>query len=539
MALWSFRRLALFVALLVLTLAAAGLVTLRATLDPEVVRRAAETRLSALLGQPVSIGGVHVSLLPVPALIGTQVLVGPEREAPDLALRRIRIVPRLGSLFRRSYVIREITLEGLTVRVVREPLGRWKFPPVMPVPGGDEASQVVIERVRLRGGRVRVWQFSPRDGMHETSSIDDVEGEAVADAAGLRISPIRGRVGGAAIAGEAVLDAQAARLDFSMADIKDGDLGAVLGLAAADPPASLRLTKPAAASMSIRIDRQRFRLSGTGSLRAPETAVESVRLHGLEAPIKTDGVKLTFDPTTFTMYGGTHRGSVTIDLSKTPARWSLDGRVSGVDVSDFLRDFTGRDQRLDGTASAAPALRGSVGEPIPQTLDGRMQVDVVNGVIREFPLLIAINRALGLAEGDARDTRFERLSATLMFEPRVFMSSGGRSLSAAEAFAPGYATTDDLVLQARDARVEAAGRLGFDRSLDLAGQAVLSPEKTASAIRSVRELSGLRNDRGELELPLTITGTVDNPSIRIDLKTVVGRSIKEELRRRLRGLFRR
>jgi hypothetical protein len=53
----------------------------------------------------------------------------------------------------------------------------------------------------------------------------------------------------------------------------------------------------------------------------------------------------------------------------------------------------------------------------------------------------------------------------------------------------------------------------------------------------VRELSGLRNDRGELELPLTITGTADRPSIRIDLKAAVGRSINEELRRRLRQFF--
>jgi hypothetical protein len=531
MALWSFRRLVLFAALLLAILAAAGLLVLRATLDPEALRRAAETRLSAMLGQPVSIAGVHVSLFPVPALIGDGIVLGAERQAPDLALQRIRIVPRLGSLLRGPYVIREVTLEGLTVRVVRESPGRWKFPPVMPVPGRDTASQAVIERVWLRGGRVLVWELSSRDGMHETSSIDDVEGEAVAGAAGLRISPIRGRVGGAAIAGEAVLDAQTARIDFGMSDIKAGDLGAVLGLAAADPPASLRLTQAAAASMSIRIDRQTFRLSGTGSVRAPDISIESIRLHGVEAPITTDGVTLTFDPATFTMYGGKHRGSVSIDLSKTPARFSLDGKVSGVDVSGFLRDFTGRDQRLDGTASAVPALRGIVGEPIPQTLDGRMQVDVADGVIREFPLLTAINRALRLAEGDARDTRFERLSATLVFQSRAARSSAG-------ARAPGYATTEDLVMQARDVRVGAAGRIGFDRSLDLTGRAVLSPEKTAAAVRSVRELSGLRNDRGELELPLTITGTVDSPSIRIDLKAAVGRSIKDELRRRLRGWIR-
>jgi hypothetical protein len=55
----------------------------------------------------------------------------------------------------------------------------------------------------------------------------------------------------------------------------------------------------------------------------------------------------------------------------------------------------------------------------------------------------------------------------------------------------------------------------------------------------VRELSGLRNDRGELELPLTISGSLDDPSFGIDLQAVIGRSIKEELKRRIRDLFRR
>ena len=71
------------------------------------------------------------------------------------------------------------------------------------------------------------------------------------------------------------------------------------------------------------------------------------------------------------------------------------------------------------------------------------------------------------------------------------------------------------------------------------GIAILSPERSASAIRSVHELSGLRNDHGELELPLKITGSFDDPSFAIDLKAAIGRSIKEELRRRIRGLFRR
>ena len=187
MALRPFRRRILVVGLLLLGVVAAGVLALLFMLDSDVVRRGAETRLSMMLGQPVSIGSLHVSLFPTPALAGAEIRVGDERQAPDVALERIRIVPRLGSLLRRAYVIREVTLEGLTVRVVRERHGRWKFPPVMPVPGGSEAGGIVIERVTLRGGRVRVGEFSDRDKqLHETSSIDDLEGEAVSEGSGLR-----------------------------------------------------------------------------------------------------------------------------------------------------------------------------------------------------------------------------------------------------------------------------------------------------------------------------------------------------------------
>ena len=512
------RRLAV-VLILVLVLAG-GFLALRGALHPDAMRRAAEARLSTLLGQAVTIGSMRVSLLPVPAVVGSGVTVGTERDRPDITLDRIRIVPRLGSLFGGPYTIREIVLDGLSVSIVREPPGRWRFPSIVPAAGGDSTAGVVVERVRLSGGRVRVLVSTPGQGVRETSSISGIEGEAVADGAGIRVSPLRGTVGGSPISGEAIVTPAEARMDFKMDRIDGGDLGVVLGLAAAEPPDAVTLTKPAAASMSIRIDRLKSRLSGTGSVRAPEVGLYGLRLQSLEAPVTTDGTRLTFNPATFALYGGTHKGGLVVDLARTPPRWTLDSAVTGVDAGDFLAALSGRDQRVDGSAGATAALRGTVGEAIPQTLDGRMRVNIANGVIREFPLLAAINRALRLAEGDLRDTRFERLTATLVF--------AGAS----------FATTDDLAFDAREVRVEAAGRLGFDRSLNLAGQAVLSADRSASAIRSVRELSGLRNANGEIELPLRITGSLDAPSIGIDLQAAIARSLKQELRRRLRDFIR-
>jgi hypothetical protein len=187
-------------------------------------------------------------------------------------------------------------------------------------------------------------------------------------------------------------------------------------------------------------------------------------------------------------------------------------------VGEFLRALTGRDQRLDGTASITGALRGRVGEPLERTLRGRVHIVVNNGVVRNFPLLATIDRALRLGEPNNDDTRFDELAATL-------------------SVAAGQATTNDLVLRSGDVRVEAGGRIGADRSLALRGRAVVSANRVAGAVASVHEIARLRNTRGEIELPLTISGSLDAPSISVDVKAGIIQGLEDEIRRRLQRLI--
>jgi hypothetical protein len=355
----------------------------------------------------------------------------------------------------------------------------------------------------------------------ETSSIDSIEAESSADADGLRIAPLSGRVGRSPVSGTASVRAREALLEFSMPSIAPEDLPRVIGLAATETPDFVRLGRAASVKMSVRIDRTNARLTGSGSLDAPHVGFYSLQLTNLASPISTNGTRITFEPATFALYAGTHRGKMVVDVARTPARWTSESNVKDIDVSGFLAALTGRDQRIDGTASASATLEAPVGAPMPRSLAGRVQLTIVNGVVREFPLLAAINRALRLAESSGRDTQFERLSGTFALDGSDF------------------ANTNDLVMVARDMRVQAVGRIGFDRRLDLEGLAIFSPARTAEAIRSIRELSALRNEAGELELPIEIGGTLDDPSFGIDIQAALGRSLMEELRRRWRGLFRR
>jgi uncharacterized protein involved in outer membrane biogenesis len=516
------RRI-LRVALVLAAVALIVLLALRQVLRRAHVREAAEARLSATLGQPVSIGTLGVSLFPRLAVSGTNVRLGDAAAAaPALAVARILILPHLASLLRGTVNIETIDLDGFTVSLLRDADGRWHVPSVMPVPAGGEGRSAVIERVSVSGGRLRVFDRPVDVELRETATINDLDADVVVEASGLRFSPLTGRIGAARITGDARADARAVRLEFAAETLADDDVPVLLGLLGSERPDFLRLAEAASLAGVVEVDRASRHLSGKGTLSAPAVRFGPLGLRQVAAPFTIDGARLRFAPMTFEISGGAHQGTVTFEVGegRAPATWAIDSRVSGLDVGDFLATLNGSDQRLDGTAAVNAALHGRVNEPLEQTVSGRLRMIVTDGVIRRFPLLESINHVLRLADTQGDDTRFERLTATF-------------------AIAAGGATTEDLEMTAGHVRVRAAGRIGADRSLALRGIAAVSPERSARGIASVRELSSLRNSRGEIELPLTISGTLDAPSFGLDVKGAVGKGVLDELQRRLRGIIRR
>jgi hypothetical protein len=184
----------------------------------------------------------------------------------------------------------------------------------------------------------------------------------------------------------------------------------------------------------------------------------------------------------------------------------------------LLDTVAGRDAKLDGRGSIDAKLNGRFEPGFLTRMDGGARVVVSNGVLHDFPLLATVNRALRLSEGDGQDTRFEQLSASL-------------------AIARGTATTDDLTIQAGHLRAVLSGRIGFDRSLDLRGRAIVAAERVAAGVDSVHELARLRNANGEVVVPLTITGSLDAPKFDIDVGSIIREGVVDELKRRLRRLI--
>jgi uncharacterized protein involved in outer membrane biogenesis len=508
--------------LIVFLLAAFSMVAVWWALDSAMFRAQAEAKLSEILGQPVAIDEMRVSLLPRPALVGSRIRVGDEtRTAPALELDRVRIVPQLRTLFTSAILVEDVFLDGLSVAVFRDREGQWHAPIALPVdpPPPDAPPPLAFQRIHVRDGRIGVFDPGPDGEPRRTTGIDALEARLVAGNGATRLTAMTAQLGRAMLSGEAHADPDAARFDVRVDDIREEDLPVVLALVGAERPAQLGLAAPASATLSMRLDRDTGRLSGSGALEAPAVRVDALRLDGLKAPLTVEGGRLSLDPTTFTLYGGTHRGTIAVDVTQSPARWALDSRIETLDVHRFLEAVTGADQRLNGRGTVSAAVGGRARKPIDRTLQGQARVTVVEGVVRDFPLLSMLNQALRLADTDDRDMRFERLSATV-------------------AIGGGQARTGDLLLEAADVRVPVAGRIGLDGSLDLSGRVIFSERRSEEMIRSVRELTGLRNRRGEVEVPVTISGTTDDPSFAFDLEAILGKAIEDELRRRLDRLIR-
>jgi uncharacterized protein involved in outer membrane biogenesis len=144
----------------------------------DIVRTGAEVRLSAALGQRVTVGRIGFSFRPRPAFTGSDIRIGgADQAAPSIHLDRIQVFPVLWFL-RGSVHITEIYLDGFTVSLLRDAGGRWRVPSVFPAPTRNAQAGIGIDRVRIVRGRLLIFDATG-GGLRETSRIDEIRTDMV------------------------------------------------------------------------------------------------------------------------------------------------------------------------------------------------------------------------------------------------------------------------------------------------------------------------------------------------------------------------
>jgi AsmA protein len=264
-------------------------------------------------------------------------------------------------------------------------------------------------------------------------------------------------------------------------------------------------------------------ISGAGSLEVKQVRFQTFDLSNVSASMSLAKSVFTLKDLGASLYGGSLRGSASVDLARAVPRYALAARLSGIDVDPLLAayDPTLKDLlrgRLAGNLDLGAS--GARMDAILDTARGTGAVELVDGSLTSFSVLKQLAALLELAGGKGigkESTPFESLKAGL-------------------AIADGRARTDDLTLHSTDLDLEGKGWVGLDARLDLNVTARFSEESTRGMVEKNARLGGLTvNDR--MVISFALKGDLANPTFRLDTHAQVETAkekAKEKLRERVR-----
>ncbi len=197
----------------------------------------------------------------------------------------------------------------------------------------------------------------------------------------------------------------------------------------------------------------------------------------------------------------------------------LQGRVSGsiqsVDVNQMLTSFAATPGKVFGTLTIPKfnlAFAGRTTEAIKQSLNGDGNLRISNGRFQGLSILAAVERALGGADSKATGEFAQFQTSFNVANQRIHMNS-------IDVDGPGIG-------------INGQGTVTFQEALDFKLQSKL----TGNAAELLKaKTAGFM--QGDLMIPVTVAGTLDNPQIRPEVKGLARNAVKSTVKGVIEGFF--
>jgi hypothetical protein len=263
-----------------------------------------------------------------------------------------------------------------------------------------------------------------------------------------------------------------------------------------------------------------------GTIEATRGRVAGLEITGLHARVNLEGGIAKFEDATFALYGGTHRGTLDLDLVSKGAPFRLSARLDGVDAERLLKALApSRGGAIHGLASVTLDVAGNAaGTTVAGWIRGSARAELRDGRFVTVGILKQVAQLLEMAggRGIGRDeTPFDHVSAS--FDVR-----------------DGRADTKDLEFRSADLDLDGGGSVGLDGSLRLDVTASFSKSASADLVRETPQLEFRLDPGGRLTMPLKIRGDLKAPLVQLDLDRVLREGLERSSRDRGRkGLLRR
>lgn len=509
----------------------------KSVLTGETVRTALAAQVEKAIGQPVSIGALDVSLMPRLTLtLGNVTLGKPER----LTVGDLRVGTDFGALFSRRIEHASLHLNGARIAL---PLPTFTIASSPAPPADAETSKppvelVSIDEIVLRDVQVVSGGRTLRGDIElvpkGTTAVEIRRIALAADDTTINVTGNITDVNGPV--GTLTIKAGKLNMDQLLAFVNDFTSGAGLDSSASGStgaPASASTATPSAAPATMNVSL---------SLDAESASMGGLTLSALSGKAKAAADGLTLNPVSFGIFGGQYQGSLALTPGQT-LRFKGSSTLSNVDVAAATR-FGGSPDMVTGRLSGTIDFAGNGSDPseVLKTTTGKARVDITDGVIKNLGLVSAVvtatsmragslNQAVSTAKSGAKDEPFSRLGATL--------DIGGGNIS-----------TNDLSFESRDLLLTAQGVIGLVASTaDLKGRVQLSDELSKQA---GSDLVRFTQDQGRVTLPVTVSGRLEAPNVRVDVGDMAKRALQnavneqkdraktqatDAVKKRLGGLF--
>jgi hypothetical protein len=215
-------------------------------------------------------------------------------------------------------------------------------------------------------------------------------------------------------------------------------------------------------------------------------------------------------------------------LIETPVSFNLQNQIAHIQVESALNALKPGPAMISGTLEKAAAnLSGTLDANLVQSLNGSVSYILTNGELKGFNIgskvLKAVNNLSFLSGSlyervqgkkelfDVANTVFKKCTANI--------SVGGGSMN-----------TKDLFLASPTYDLDAAGRIGFDASLDLKANIKFTPDISAMLLSSVKELKSALDENSRLNIPLALQGVPPAIIVTPDVKKLIELGAKSYLR---------
>ena len=557
---YALLALAGIVALLVI-----AVVILIATFDPNKYKPELAAAVKDKTGRTLAIeGNLGLTIFPnIGVAVGKTSLSEPNSSRILARFEEARVSLALIPLFSRQVVVDRVTLSGLNADLIKHKDGTTNFDDLLGAPGGGRAarpqskpgprpeavhldvagidirSSAVSWRDDSSGGRLKATIAEFRTGRiasgvpGKLSLAAKVEGTqprinlAIKASSGYRLDFEKQRfalsgidlklsdeslgAAGTSFKGGIEIDLAPQSIQFDLA-LDRLNVDQVLGAEKGKTPAGSKAGAPAGGAEEP-IDLSALKgLNLKGSLKIGEFVASNVKLEKLDVGVQAALGKVDINPLAASLYQGNLAGSASVNANTQ--RFSLKGQLDGVAIGPLLRDALNNDL-LEGRGNVALDVQtgGNTVTALKKALAGSAKLTLRDGALKGINLEETIRKARALSRSKPADeqkaVRTERTDLT--------------ELGASFLIKNGVAHNDDLSAKSPLLRLAGSGDVNIGAgTIDYLAKVSIVGSSGGQGGREAADLRGVT-------VPVKITGALDAPRFRADLRAAAGDAAREKL----------